>query len=133
VSAVPPSSNALFVVPRGQGDGFQARVRGHVLDLIDPSSYPSAPTAYDFFILSIASPLAWSAQTFLRSRRQPDYVSVSAEWRIHDDPPSLDNIDLTVTVSRRAEALRAELTAALENKLASLSLAKPALRISMQE
>jgi hypothetical protein len=126
------SRNALFVVPRGEGDGFQARVRGHVLDLIDPNSYSLAPTADDVFVVSIAATLAWSARSFLRKRGLPDYVSIGAEWRAHEDRPDLSDIHLTLTVSRLAEAVRAELAAALESKLASRLLIKPVLNVSLE-
>jgi len=121
------SSSALFVVPRGRGDGFQARVRGHVLDLVDPSFYALAPTADDLLIVSIASPLAWTARTFLRTRGLPDYVSVTAEWQTHDD------VNLTVTVSRGAEVVSDELTAALEHTVESRSPFTPVLHISFEE
>lgn len=133
--ATPPVHN-VFVIPRGQGNGFQARVRGHVLDLVDPSSYALAPTTDDLFIVSIAAALAWSARRFLRARSLPDYVSVSAEWRTHEDPPSPADITMTVTVSSGAEAVTAALTAALtatlENSLAARSLAEPVVRISLE-
>ena len=61
--AAPTSSDGLFVIPRGRGDGFQASIRGHILDLADPNSgHALAPTPDDLFIASIASGLAWSAQ-----------------------------------------------------------------------
>jgi hypothetical protein len=125
--------NALFVVPYGHGDGFQARVGGHVVDLIDPSSYALAPTADDLLVLSMASPLAWSARPLLRTRQLPDYVGVAAEWQLREDPPGLDDINLTVKVSRRAETISEELTASLERTLASRSFAKPVLHISFEE
>lgn len=127
------SRNGLFVVPRGRSDGFQARVGGHVLDLIDPSLYALAPAADDLMVLSIASPLAWSARPLLRRRGLPDYVGVNAEWQKRDDPPCLDDINVTVTVSRRAEAFSEELTASLEQTLASRSFAKPVLHVSFEE
>ena len=36
--AVPNSSHALFVIPRGGGDGFRASIRGHILDLAEAVS-----------------------------------------------------------------------------------------------
>lgn len=126
----------VFVIPRRQGNGFQASVRGHVLDLIDPSSYALAPTTDDLFTVSIAAALAWAARRFLRARSLPDYVSVSAEWRTPEDPRSPADITTTVTVSSGAEAVTAALTAALttalENSLAARSLAKPVVRISLE-
>jgi hypothetical protein len=130
--SVPSIRNALFVIPRGQGDGFQARVRGHVLDLIDPSSYELSPSADDLFILSMASALAWSARTFLRARGVPDYVSISAEWRTSQDPAGLADITLTVTVSRSVEPVTSELATVLENSIAARSLAKPVVHISFE-
>src|SRR5262249_1509324 len=77
-----PSSDeghALFVGPRGRGDGFRASVRGHMLELADPGDADGlAPTPDDLFVASIASELAWSARRFLRTRGLPDDVSVSA-------------------------------------------------------
>jgi uncharacterized OsmC-like protein len=128
-----PSRSTLFVVPRERSDGFQASVRGHVLDLIDPDSYALAPNADDLLILSLASTLAWSARKLLRTRRLPDYVSVSAEWRTQDRPPRVEDINLTVAVSREADAVRVELATALETNLASRSLATPILSVSVTE
>jgi hypothetical protein len=65
------ATHALFVVPNRRGDGFQASVRGHILDLIDPSSYALAPTADDLLVVSFASALAWSARSFLRTHGCP--------------------------------------------------------------
>ena len=43
----PASSNSLFVVPHGRGDGFQAEIRGHLLELADPGSgHALAPTPF---------------------------------------------------------------------------------------
>jgi hypothetical protein len=128
-----PSRSTLFVIPRERNGGFQASVRGHVLDLIDPDSYALAPNADDLLILSLASTLAWSARKFLRTRGLPDYVSVAAEWRTQDRPPSVEDINLTVAVSREADAVSVELATALETNLASRSLAAPILSISAEE
>ena len=117
---MPSSSRTLFVLPRGEGNGFRASVRGHILDLIDPGSYALAPTTDDLFIVSIAASLAWAARSFLRAHGLPDYVSVSAEWSTRDDPSSPTDINLTVTVSKGAEAEGAALAAAFENSLATL-------------
>jgi uncharacterized OsmC-like protein len=131
--AVPTSSHGLFVIPRGRGDGFQATIRGHILDLADPSSgHALAPTPDDLFIASIASDLVWSARKFLRAYGLPDDVSVSAKWRTPEDPPGLADIKLTVSVSRRAEAVCAALAAAFENTLAARSLAEPVVHISFE-
>ena len=131
--ARPTSSHGLFVIPRGWGDGLQASIRGHLLDLADPNSgHELAPTPDDLLIASMASDLAWSAQRFLRAHGLADYVSVSAQWRTHENLPSLADVDLTVTVSRRAEALSRALAAAFANSLAARSLAEPAVHVSFE-
>jgi putative redox protein len=132
--AEPTSSHALFVIPRGRGDGFRASIRGHILDLADPGSgHVLAPTPDDLFIASIAAELAWSARRFLQAYGLPDDVSVSAEWRTPEDLPSLADISLTVTVSRRAEAVGgAALAAAFQTSLAARSLAEPVVHISFE-
>ena len=130
---MPSSSRTLFVLPRGEGNGFRASVRGHILDLIDPGSYALAPTTDDLFIVSIAASLAWAARSFLRAHGLPDYVSVSAEWSTRDDPSSPTDINLTVTVSKGAEAEGAALAAAFENSLAARFRAKPALHVSFDK
>jgi hypothetical protein len=124
------SSHTLSIVPRGEGAGFRANVRGHVLDLIDPSSYALAPTTDDLFTVSIAAALAWTAQSFLRTHDLPDYVSVSAERRTGPDPSSPWDISLTVTVSERAEAEREALAAAFEHALAARLAASPVIDIA---
>jgi hypothetical protein len=126
------ATHALFVVPNRRGDGFQASVRGHILDLIDPSSYALAPTADDLLVVSFASALAWSARSFLRTHGLPDYVSVSAEWQSDEGQPRPANISVTVTVSNSAAAIRVDLAAALENDLAARFLAKPVVRIALE-
>ena len=128
------SSQVLFVIPRGRGDGFQASIRGHILDLADPSSdHALAPTPDDLFIASIASECAWSARRFLRARGLPDYVAVSAKWRTDEDQPTFAAINLTVTVSRRAEAVSSTLAAAFASSLAARSLAEqPVVEISFE-
>jgi uncharacterized OsmC-like protein len=131
--AAPTSSRGLFVIPRGRGDGFRASVRGDFLDLADSSSgHALAPTPDDLFVVSIASEFAWSARRFLRAYGLPNDVSVSAKWRTHEDLPSLADISLTVTVSRRAEAVSAALAAAFEDSLAARSLADPVVHISFE-
>jgi hypothetical protein len=132
--ALPTSSHGLFVIQRGRGDGFRATIRGHILDLADPSSrHALAPTPDDLFIVSIASEFAWSARRFLRAYGLPDAVSVSATWRTHGDLPGLADISLTVTLSRRAEAASASLAAVFANSLAARSLAEPVVHISLEE
>jgi hypothetical protein len=123
----------LFVIPRGRGDGFRASIRGHILDLADPGSgHALAPTPDDLFVVSIASEIARSARRFLRASGLPDYVSVSATWRTNADLPSPADIDLTVTVSRRAEAVSAALAAAFADGFAARSLAEPVVHISLE-
>ena len=113
-------------------DGFRATVHGHILELADPDSgHALAPTPEDLLIASVASALAWSARGFLRARRLPDDVSVSATWRMHEDPRRLAGIDVTVTVSNGAAAVSATLVAALENGFAARSLNAP-LRVHIQ-
>jgi len=119
------STHALFVIPRAHGDGFRASIRGHILELADPSSgHELAPTPDDLHVASIASELAWSAQRLLRAHGLPDHVSVSAEWQA-----SAAEIDLTVTVSSAAEGASDALTAAFEQRLAAR--AAPALRVAV--
>jgi uncharacterized OsmC-like protein len=124
-SEAAPTSHALFVTPSRPGDGFKASIHGHLLELADPIDHRLAPSPDDLLIASIASDLAWSARRILRACGLPDDVSVSAEWQTHEDPPGLDDIKLTVTVTRCAEAVSAALAAAFENSLAARSLAEP--------
>jgi uncharacterized OsmC-like protein len=125
-------TQGLVVIPDGRRDGFHAAIRGHILDLADPSSgHALAPTPDDLFIVSIASELAWAARRLLRESGMPDSVSVCARWRTQDQP-SLVDIDLTVRVSSGAEAVSAALTAALENSFAARCLAEPVVHISFE-
>ena len=125
------SWRTLFVVPHDRREGFWASIRGHGLDLADPRS-ALAPTPNDLFIVSIASELAWSARGILRAQGLPDDVSVSARWRDPEDPARLADIELTVTVSRRAEGVRAALDSAFENTLVARFLADPVVHISFE-
>jgi len=129
---VPATGHTLSVVPRGegQGQGFRVYVRGHVLDLGDPGSYALAPTTDDLFVVSLATALAWSARTVLRSLQLPDYVSVCAEWRATEASSSPAEISLKVTVSEPAEVASAELSAAFEKGLATRFLSKPLIHLS---
>jgi hypothetical protein len=128
------SSQMLYVTRRGRGGGFEARIRGHILDLADPDSGHSlAPTPNDLFIASIASDIAWSARNFLRTFDLPDDVSVSAEWRTREGLRSPAALDLTITVSRPAQAVGAALGAALEQSLAARSLTQAVVRVSLDE
>ena len=130
--AAAPSGHTLFVVPRREGSGFQARVRGHVLDLIEPESYAHGPTPNDLFVVSLAVALAWSAVSFLRTSGLPEYVSVFAEWVMADDSSSSSEITLTVTVSEAAEPAKPALVALLEESLATRFLAKPVVQLSFE-
>jgi hypothetical protein len=126
------SSETLFIVPRGEGNGFRASVRGHVLDLVDPESYSLAPTTDDLLVVSIAAALAWSARSFLRARRLPDYVSVSAERHTDVNPTSPWEISLTVTVSEPAQAQAEALAAALAETLSARRSADPVIHVSFE-
>jgi uncharacterized OsmC-like protein len=120
-------------IPSGNGDTFQASIRGHILDLADPASgHALAPTPDDLFIVSIASELAWSARSLLRAHGMPDEVSVSATWRRNDHRPGPADINMTVTVSIRAEAARAALDATFASRLAARSLADSVVNISFE-
>jgi uncharacterized OsmC-like protein len=127
-----PTSRALCIIPTRRGDGFRASIHGYMLELADPTDPRLAPTPDDLFIASIASEFAWSAQRFLRARGLSDDVSVSAAWPTHEEPPSLADITLTVTVSRRAEAVLAAFAAAFAKSLAARSLAEPVVRVSLE-
>jgi uncharacterized OsmC-like protein len=131
--AAPTSSAGLFVIPRGRGNGFQATIRGHILDLADPNAgHALAPTPDDLLIASIASRLAWSAGSFLRTHGLPDDVSVAATWRTREGLPGLADINLTVTVPRSAEALGAALGAAFAEALAARSPSDPVVHVSFE-
>jgi len=129
--ATPARDNGLFVIPRGRGDGFRATIRGHFLDLADPNAgHTLAPTPDDLLILSIASEYAWSARRFLRACGLPDDVSVSATWRTQEDPPRPADISLTITMSKRAEAMSAALVTAFETSLGGRTAGAPVVHIS---
>jgi hypothetical protein len=123
--AVSASRHELFVIPRGWGDGFRASIRGHLLDLADPTSHGLAPNSDDLLVASIASDCAWFVRRFLRERALDDYVSVSAGWSASEDAPSLGDVDVTITVSKTAAPMRAILAAALETRLAARSRHAP--------
>ena len=119
------SYDALFVIPSGRG-GLWASIRGHVLELADPGSvHGLAPTPDDLFVASIASDLAWSARHFLRAHGLPDDVSVSAQSRRLEDPPSLADIRMTVTVSQTVAPMSDALEEALAERVAARSLEDP--------
>jgi uncharacterized OsmC-like protein len=127
-----PTSHALFIFPTRRGDGFQASIHGHMLELADPTDHRLAPSPDDLLIASMASGLAWSARRFLRAYGLPDDVSVSARWRTTEGLRSLADITLTVTVSTRAKAVTEALAAAFANSLAARSLAEPVVQISLE-
>ena len=91
-----------------------------------------APNPDDLFVLSIASELAWIARRILRGSGLPDDVSVSASWRKNADPPTLCDVNLTITVSDRALGRESALAAALDTSLAARSRVKPVARISWE-
>jgi len=104
------SSQSLYVVPRGLGEGFRASIRSHILELADPYSGDAlAPTPDDLFVTSLASQLAWSTRALLRARGLPDDVSVVATWRTRSELSGPDEIDLTVTLSNISDSARDEL------------------------
>lgn len=124
--------DVLFVIPSGRGGGLRASIRGHLLELADPSSsHGLAPTPDDLFMASIASDLAWSARHFLRAHGLPDDVSVSAHSRRLEDPPSLADISMTVTVSETVEAMCDALEDALAERVAARSFDEP-LRLHLR-
>lgn len=128
-----PSSHRLLVMPHERRDGFWASIRGHVLDLAEPGdSDDVAPKPDDLYVASIASELAWSTRDLLRDHDLPDDVSVSAEWRTLANPPGVAELALTITVSTRAEPIRARLADSLESSLAARSPIKMALYITLE-
>jgi hypothetical protein len=121
----PASRGALFVTPE-RGGGLRASIRGHLLELAEPSPvHRLAPTPDDLLIASIGSDLAWSARHFLHGHGLPDDVSVSAEWRRLESPPSLADVSLTVTMSETVEAMSDALEATLAERVAARSLGEP--------
>jgi putative redox protein len=122
---VAESPDALVVMP-GRRGGFLASIRGHLLELAEPSlDERLAPTPDDLFIASMASDLAWSARRFLHAHGLPEVVSVSAEWRRLGNPPSVAEVSLTVTVPDAADALSGSLEDALAERVVARSLGEP--------
>jgi hypothetical protein len=116
--AVPATRVALFVTS-GRGGGLRASIRGHLLELADPSSGRGlAPTPDDLRIASIASDFAWFARRFLRDRGLDDLVSVTARQCTTEGSPHVDGVDLAFTVSEQDAATRATLATALERESA---------------
>lgn len=108
----------VFVIPSGRGDGLRASIRGHLLELADPSlGHGLAPTPDDLRTVSIASSFAWFAQRFLRDRGLDDYVSVTA-GPCTTEGSDVDRVDVALTVSKHAAEVRATLSAALEREFA---------------
>jgi hypothetical protein len=116
------SRDALFVIQE-RGGGLLASIRGHLLELAEPTPvHRLAPTPDDLFIAAIASDLAWSARHFLHTYGLPDEVSVTAEWRSVENSPSLADVTMTVTVSGTAEALSDALEDTLVARVEARSL-----------
>jgi uncharacterized OsmC-like protein len=115
-------SHTLFVSPGRGGKGFLASIRGHQLELADPTEDGLAPTPEDLLVAAVAADVAWTARRFLEARELTGDVDVSAVWRTLGDPPRLDDVSLTVTVSKAAEATSDALLAALEERFSERSL-----------
>ena len=121
-----PAVRDVLFVTHERGDGLRASIRGHLLELAEPSAvHRLAPTPDDLLIASIASDLAWSARHFLRAHGLSDNVSVCAEWRSVENLPSLGDVSMTVSVSETAEALSDALEDALAERVAARSLDDP--------
>ena len=125
-----PTSQALFVIPTRRGDGFRASIRGHLLELAEPTGHGLAPTPDDLFIVSIGSDLAWCTRRFLRDHGLTEDVNVSVAWRTLENPPRLADISVTVVVSQAAETMSDALMAAVEERVAARSL-DDALRLHL--
>ena len=127
------SSQRLSIEPHVRREGFWASIRGHVLDLADPGSgHGLAPTPDDLFIAAVASGLAWSTRDLLRANDLPDDVSVSADWCSYGNPARFATVTFTVTIPRGAEAIRAGLTALLEEAVATRCLTSSDVHISVE-
>jgi uncharacterized OsmC-like protein len=124
------SRDALFVAAE-RGGGLRASIRGHLLELAEPSPvHRLAPTPDDLLIASIASELAWAARQFLGAHGLPADVSVSAEWRRLENPPSVTDVSMTVTVSENMEALSGALEDILAARVAACTVdARPRLQL----
>jgi hypothetical protein len=127
---VTPTSHALFVIPTRRGDGFQASIRGHLLELAEPRGHGLAPTPDDLLIVSISSDLAWCTRRFLRDYGLADDVNVSAAWRTLENPPRVADISVTVAVPETTETMSDALMAALEERVAARSVDDP-LRVHL--
>ena len=128
------SNHELFVIPRDRGNGFQASIRGHMLDLADPASgHVMAPTPNDLFVVAHASELAWCARRLLDVHGLSDGASVSAMWRTDGDLSAVAQFDLTLTLPSRAEELAGRVGLALNKSLAAGSVARPAVHIRFDQ
>ena len=108
----------LFVTPCRRGGGFQAGIRGHLLELADPSSgHDLAPTPDDLHTASIAADFAWFTQRFLRDRGLDDDLSVTAWPRTKEGQSTIECVEVAVTISTRATVALAALSSALEREL----------------
>jgi hypothetical protein len=93
---------------------LRANIRGHLLELADPTSgHGLAPTPDDLRTVSIASEFAWIARHFLRDGGLDDYVSVAAQPHA-TEVFGVDRVDVALTVSKHAAEIEAALCAALE-------------------
>jgi hypothetical protein len=114
-----PYAAPVFVIASPRGDGLRASIGGHLLELADPSAGNGlAPTPDDLLRASIASDVAWFARRFLRDRGHDDYVGVTARPSPNEGSPDVDCVDVTLTVSKHAAAVRGMLSAALEREVA---------------
>jgi uncharacterized OsmC-like protein len=127
------TSELLFIIPRVREDGFQASIRGHMLDLVDPGCGTElAPTPEDLYVASHASQLAWSAREFLRTHGLPDEVNVTAAWHRRGNSPSVLELHLTVTVSNRVKDVGDSLKALLQTTPAAGSPAERVVRVAFE-
>jgi hypothetical protein len=122
----------LFVT-RTRGDGYQASIRGHLLNLADPGcGHALAPTPNDLLVVSRASELAWFTRTFLRSRGLPDTVGVTASWQTLTDLSGVADISLTLVVAKQVEAVGDDLMAGVERSVDARSVRSSVLQISFE-
>jgi hypothetical protein len=126
-----PVRRTLFVIPTTRGDGFRASIRGHRLELAEPTDRASAPTPDDLLIASISSDLAWAARRFLRDHALADDVSVSAAWWTFENSWRPNDGRVTVAVAGASEATRNALAATLEERLVGRALDNH-LRVSVR-
>jgi hypothetical protein len=129
--AVSASGLAIFVGPNKRGDGFRASILGHMFELADPDvSRGLVPTPTDLLTVAIAADVAWFARRFLRARGVPDYVGVSARPGTREPQAGPGDVEVTVDVSKDAEAVCTALAAALERRLVALSSLSARLHVS---